>query len=295
MTGVEPTLITVPVRGGDLAVNRWGPARAGAEAVLAAHGITGNGVSWGAVAQRLPDHDLIAPDLRGRGLSREADGPYGLARHADDLVAVLDWLRIEEPVVLAGHSMGAFVACVAAVRHPSRFSRLVLVDGGVGFPAPEGTDIDATLDAVVGPAVRRLAMEFESVSAYRDFFRQHPAFVGLWNDVVRAFVDRDLVGEPPHLRSACVAEAIRTDGGQVLRDEDVLAAAHKLPVPAVLLWAQRGMLNQPQGLYTAERLAAAGLPADVRTRLVPDTNHYSILFGDHGSDAVAEAIRQHHT
>ena len=50
-----------------------------------------------------------------------------------------------------------------------------LVDGGVGFPAPDGTDIDAALQAVIGPAMQRLSMRFASSGAYLDFWRAHPA------------------------------------------------------------------------------------------------------------------------
>jgi hypothetical protein len=53
----------------------------------------------------------------------------------------------------------------------------------------------------------------------------------------------------------------------------------------VLLWADRGLLNQNPNYYTAENTAGLGVPA-VR---VPDTNHYSILAGP-GAPVVAEHI-----
>lgn len=287
----EPESIEVPVAGGMLAATRW-PARCGAGPfVLAVHGITANGLSWGAVADALPEAELVAPDLRGRGLSRATPGPYGLATHADDLVALLDHLGRTEPVVLAGHSMGAFVAALAAVRHPGRFSGVVLVDGGVGLPAPAGADLDEVLTAVIGPAMRKLELEFASVEEYRDFWRVHPSFGDLWTATTQSYVDRDLVGTAPHLRSGCVGEAIRADGADVLYGADVLAAIHRMPVPASLLWAERGMLDGPQGLYSAESLAGAGLPESIDVRQVADTNHYSILLGAKGSAEVAGALR----
>ena len=66
---------------------------------------------------------------------------------------------------------------------------------------------------------------------------------------------------------------------------EATAAIHKLPVPGVLLWADRGLLNQTPGAYTTENTAGLGLPS-VR---VPDTNHYSILAGP-GAPTVAEHI-----
>ncbi|HEV7898449.1 MAG TPA: alpha/beta hydrolase [Planosporangium sp.] len=276
---------------GDLLVHVW-PAATAAEisgtdapVVVAAHGITANGLSWARVAQLLEGRvTLVAPDLRGRAGSRDAPGPYGIGRHADDLIALLDALDTER-AVLAGHSMGGFVAAVAAARHPERVSGVVLVDGGLTFGTPPGTDLDAVLAAVLGPAIARLDMTFPDREAYRRFWQEHPAFAGSWTPEVEAYIQHDLIGAGPY-RSSCVAEAVRTDGRQVLVDAETLGAIHALAVPGVLLYAERGMLDNPQPLYDAQRVAGLAIPA----LAVPDTNHYSILIGDKGAAVVAEHI-----
>jgi pimeloyl-ACP methyl ester carboxylesterase len=289
MTARHPEELTVAVPGGDLAVLRWPAADPAAPAVLALHGITANGLAWGEVAAQLAGRaTLIAPDLRGRAGSRAVTGPYGLARHADDAAAVLDRLELDD-AVLAGHSMGAWVAALTAVRHPGRARRLLLVDGAVSFPLPPGVTEDDALAAVLGPALARLDRTFASRAAYRDFWRAHPAFDDdLWTDRLDAHLQRDLVGSAPELRSSCVHEAVRTDGRQVLLDAEAAEAVHKLPCPATLLWAERGLLDQPQGMYDADRLAAAALdPARITTVAAPDTNHYTVLLGAEGARTVA--------
>jgi pimeloyl-ACP methyl ester carboxylesterase len=290
---------------GDLLVHVWPATSADAPVVVAAHGITANGLSWAQVARSLDGRvTLVAPDLRGRAGSRDAPGPYGIARHADDLIAVLDGLRLDglgsdglgldglgldgldvRRAVLTGHSMGAFVAAVAAVRHPDRVGGVVLVDGGLAFPVPDGTDLDAVLAAVLGPAVARLGMTFPDRDAYRQFWQAHPAFAGDWTPEVEAYIQHDLIGSGP-FRSSCVAEAVRTDGGQVLVDAETLAAIHSLTVPGVLLYAERGLLDEPQALYDAQRVAGLEMPAVA----VADTNHYSILIADKGAAVVADHI-----
>ena len=150
--------------------------------------------------------------------------------------------------------MGAFVAAVAALRHPDRVSSVLLVDGGVTLQVPDGADIDAILQAVIGPAMRRLQMTFDSEQAYLDFWRVHPALAAAWSPAVRDYALRDLVGEPPALRSSCSLEAVRRDATDTLLDEQTTTAAHRIDCPATLLWCERGILDEPQGLYDEDRL-----------------------------------------
>ncbi|MEV0576559.1 alpha/beta fold hydrolase [Streptomyces sp. NPDC050392] len=283
--------IEVPVSGGTLAALRWPAADPEAPVVVALHGITANGLSWGAVARQLAGRvTLIAPDLRGRAASSALPGPYGIAAHADDVAALTEALGLGR-VVLAGHSMGAFVAALAAVRHPDRFGPLLLVDGGVGFPAPTHLTPDELLTAVIGPAMDRLSMTFADRAAYRSFWQAHPAFAGdAWSDEVDAYIQRDLAGEEPALRSSCRIEAIRTDGVGLF-DEEVLTAVRRLPAEATLLWAARGLMDEEQGLYDESRLAAADLDGTrVEPVAVKNVNHYTVLTGERGGREVADRL-----
>jgi branched-chain amino acid transport system substrate-binding protein len=291
MTGgtMSPDELDIPVAGGTLRVCRW-PGQAG-PTVLAAHGITANALSWAPVADALDRRaTLIAADLRGRAHSARLPGPYGLALHADDLVAVLDHLGIDRAPVV-GHSMGAFVAAAAAARYPDRVSSLLLVDGGVALQVPAGADIDAILEAVIGPAMRRLGMTFDTRRAYLDYWRAHPALSADWSPAIGAYALRDLVGEPPALRSSCVLEAVRQDATDTLLDEQTTTAVHRIGCPVTLLWCERGILNEPHGLYDDGRLDAAGVDRSrVTVERVADVNHYTVLLSAKGAGTVADHI-----
>jgi pimeloyl-ACP methyl ester carboxylesterase len=287
-----PEQLAVPVRGGDLAVLHWPADTPGAPVVVLVHGITGNGLVWARVAGALGhDVEVFAPDLRGRAGSAGLPGPWGMAAHAEDLVALLDAVGARQ-AVLTGHSMGGFVVAVAGAGVArERIRGVVMVDGGLPFPVIPGADEQATLAALLGPALDRLALTFSDLAAVRAFWAEHPA-VGPWVDVpsVAAYLARDVVPTEGGLRSACVPDAVTVDGRDFLSNAAVLEATAHLPVRATLLWATRGLLDQVPGLYDDERLTAMGR-SGVTAREVLDSNHYSILWAEQGVAAISEAVR----
>ncbi len=280
---LAPERFDVPVPGGTLAAYRWpgeGPL------VVAAHGITSNHRSWGLVAKALAGEvTLVAADLRGRGRSNGLPAPYGIGPHADDVAAVIDHLGAED-VVVAGHSMGGFVATTLAVRHPEKVRALVLVDGGYAFEVPPGADADEVIATTLGPALQRLDMTFADRGEYRAFWQQHPSFAHIWSAEVEAHIQHDLIGEPPEMRSSCSKDAVTFDGRELFANAEARGAIDRVEAPLTLLWAPRGMVDDPPGLYREERID--GVPNE----LVPETNHYSILLGEPGARRVAAAIRK---
>ncbi|EAP98889.1 alpha/beta hydrolase superfamily protein-like [Janibacter sp. HTCC2649] len=299
---VEPSF-SVEVSSGTLAVHDLIPGAfsPGAPVVLALHGITANGLAWQVLADELVRRHgagavrLLAPDLRGRAASRDVPGPYGIGIHAADALAVAS--AFGGRPILVGHSMGAFVAAVAAASEPERFHSVVLVDGGLGFPVPATMSVDDALSSVIGPAMTRLSMVFDSPEDHLAFWRRHPAVGpllagpgGLW---LRRYLDHDLIETEQGWRSSCVLDAVRADGRDVLADPTTLAAvgaAVGSGVDVELLWAQRGLLDEPQGLYDEARLAALDLPSGLRTTAVPDTNHYSIILDTAPIQTLANVI-----
>jgi len=69
---------------------------------------------------------LIMPDLRGYGQSPVTDGIYSMQLLAGDVLNLMDELEIRK-AVLAGHSMGGYVALSFAQAFPKRLSGLALV------------------------------------------------------------------------------------------------------------------------------------------------------------------------
>jgi pimeloyl-ACP methyl ester carboxylesterase len=282
----------VEVPGGSLHVGRWGT---GERVIVAAHGITGNHLGMHPLADQLGnDFTVIAPDLRGRGGSFEVKGPAGMARHADDIVAVMDHAGVDDAVVL-GHSMGGFVAVVLAHRAPERVRSLVLVDGGIPLdlpPALAELSVEELTRAIIGPSLDRLRMTFASADAYIDFWRPHPALADAWNDYIEAHYRYDIGGTPPEMRPRVSEEIILQDAGSELAQPDVTEALTDLKHPVVFLRAPRGLFNREPPLYVDSSLDQwrERLPG-FRDFVIPDTNHFTILMTPSGARQVAEIIQ----
>ena len=73
------------------------------------------------------DLRIITYDLRGHGRSDVSDGQYTIELFVDDLIALLDYLKITK-TILCGFSMGGYIALRAIERNPERFNALVLCD-----------------------------------------------------------------------------------------------------------------------------------------------------------------------
>lgn len=86
----------------------------------------------------VPPCRVIAPDLRGFGRSgNKADDTVTMAQFADDLAGLLDGLRIREPVVLCGLSMGGYIALQFWRRYAKRLRGLILCDTRATADTPE--------------------------------------------------------------------------------------------------------------------------------------------------------------
>jgi pimeloyl-ACP methyl ester carboxylesterase len=278
-----------------LTVAHAGPPVDEAETVvLGIHGIAANLMAWRTVARELAGRtgiSLLAPDVRGRGRSAALPSPYGIATHVADMLAVLNHFGVER-AVLAGHSMGAYVAARLAAENPARVAGLVLVDGGPSVDVFTPTDAAVAYAVTVGPALARRAMPFTSAEAYLDFWHHHPAFAEAWDEDVEAYVLHDLVGEPGALRYTINVDALRVDSDEMLWDPVNRTSIDRVQAPVRLLRAPRGTLDDDNPMIARSLLDAfsAEHPA-VEVEEVDDVNHYTVILGNSpGPARVADAI-----
>jgi pimeloyl-ACP methyl ester carboxylesterase len=99
--------------------------------VVLLHGIGRSGLVWHNVVEGMKDkpYRVVAFDLLGFGGSPKPDWPeYNVDDHAGAVIASLEKLRLGQPAVLVGHSMGALVAARVARLRPDIVRHLVLYE-----------------------------------------------------------------------------------------------------------------------------------------------------------------------
>ncbi len=268
---------------------RW-PGLLGTPTLVAVHGIASNAWAWDPMAHHLAGGaEIIALDLRGRGMSLDADPPFGIRRHADDIAAVIE--QLGQPAFLVGHSMGASVALMVADRHLGAVRDVILVDGGTPLPCPPGpnVDIDAVLDLTLGPAIERITTVWPDRVSYQASWASHPAFVdGISPDLERNLL-AELIEVEGGFRAAVSEDAVRQDGRELLVNDEVRTLLARRVQQTTIVRAEFGMMGAPPGFITPEErdrypqhrwIEAAGL------------NHYTVMNSPNGAALVAEAVRQ---
>ena len=144
---------TIPIRGLDHHVIRWGPESG--DPVRLLHGYADCAATFQFVADEIdPELPLVAVDWRGFGESARSPGGYWFPDYYADLEAMLEALCPRGPARIVGHSMGANVAMIYAGVRPRRVAALVNLEG-FGLPRTRPSQapvrIGQWLDEVRGP------------------------------------------------------------------------------------------------------------------------------------------------
>jgi pimeloyl-ACP methyl ester carboxylesterase len=213
-----------------------------------------------------------------------------MAAHADDVGALLRHVDARDVTVL-GYSAMASAAAMAAVRQPDRVGRVVMVDGG---PAPDpAARPERPRPDPTAHVVGRLGRRYPSVDAYLDTWRQAPGVASCWNPYVERLLADELTGDAPDLHQSLRVDAVVADAASHLDDGDVRGAYGALAVPVTAVRASRDLLDEPRPVFPDELVDEwRELIPQLHDVLVPDVNHYSILFTERGARAVADALRQ---
>ncbi|MBV8978640.1 MAG: alpha/beta hydrolase [Alphaproteobacteria bacterium] len=130
------------------------------EPLLFLHGGLGNSNYWGnQVRVFSSSYRVIVMDSRGHGRSTRDGRPYGYDLMASDVVALLDYLKIDR-VALVGWSDGAIIGLDIAMHHPERLSKVFAFAANID---PSGVS-DASHSPVANAFIARAGKEYAALS-----------------------------------------------------------------------------------------------------------------------------------
>jgi N-formylmaleamate deformylase len=226
-------------------------------------GITSPAIAMDFVARELTD--LVRPivvDCRGRGLSDDG-GSYRMEDYAEDTEAVVSGLGLDRPLLL-GHSMGARIAAVVAVRAKVAVRGAILADPPMSGPGrgPYPTGLDA---------FRQQLTEAQRGTDADEVARSWPRWPRREQELRARWL------------SSCSEESIAaTHRG--FETEDFFEWWHEVPGPTALLHgADSPVVTAPDAAEAARVLPAATLIE------IPDAGH--MIFWDNPSVAI-RVLRQ---
>jgi pimeloyl-ACP methyl ester carboxylesterase len=128
--------------------------------VILLHGGLANANYWGLLVRALaPHYRVIVMDSRGHGRSSRDARPYGYDLMADDVVGLMDYLKIDT-AALVGWSDGAIIGLDIALRHPERLTKLFAFAANSDPSAVK----DVEHDPVFGAFIARARKEYETLS-----------------------------------------------------------------------------------------------------------------------------------
>jgi 3-oxoadipate enol-lactonase len=183
--------------------------------VVLIHGMTFDHRSWNPQIEFLKEnYRVIAYDMRGHGKTDVGDGQYTYKMFADDIIALLDHLKIDE-AVFCGLSMGGAIAIRAFEMHPERVKALVLCDTRSEADSNETKYWrENSIELIKQNGLELFADEFIKATFAPKSIKEHRGAVKLIRNTI-------LSSSPLGICGVLLAQAARTDMTHVLPEINV--------------------------------------------------------------------------
>jgi len=241
--------------------------------ILCVHGLTANCRCWDLIASSLvPENNILAMDLRGRGLSDKPSSGYSLQHHIRDIVCLLDDLK-QERIVLMGHSSGAYISMAFAANYPERTEKLILMDAG-GQLTQDQWD---KFTLAIKPSLDRLGQVFPSFEAYVANMKLAP-FLQPWSQALEDYFRYESEAVEGGVRSRINPANIQEEV-QNIQQEVPSEYFPKVTCPVLILRATDGIFSNDDLVLpeSAVDRMVSEIPEALRVD-IKGTNHFSILF-----------------
>ncbi len=215
---------------------------------------------WHKMVPFLAEHfQVVTFDNRGVGQSDKPAGPYTAQMLAADTAGLLDALDIENAII-AGHSMGGFIAQAMALDFPQKVKKLILCSTNFGGPhhVPVTAEAMKVLTDVTSDALTRLKNGLV-VSTAPGWAEKNPEMIEAW---IQWRVANPI--EPaPYQAQLAIGLGLMSEAA---------AFENKLPhinVPTLILFGAHDKVSPPENAsLLAEKISGS------KVVILPDAGHF---------------------
>ena len=220
----------------------------GGEPIILLHGYTDSWISYSTVLPLLDrKYRVYILDQRGHGDSDRPAGGYALQTFADDVIAFMDVMSINQATIV-GHSMGSFVAQHVAVAAPDRVKRMVLSGSATTIRNAVVSDLQREVNALKDPIPEKFVRDFQVGMAFQP----------LTDEFTKAVVKESL-NIPARVWREVMTEMLSPKAQVQLA---------KIKVPTLILWGDKETVFP----RSEQDLLLAALP-NARLKVYEDTGH----------------------
>jgi pimeloyl-ACP methyl ester carboxylesterase len=207
--------------------------------------------------------EVIGVDLQAHGRTADIDRPLSVELMADDIAALIKYLKLERPDIM-GYSLGGEVALQTAIRHPEVVNKLVLVSTPIRRNAfyPDILAMQGQVGPQAAEAMKQTPM-YQLYSSIAPKAEDWPRLLGKIGDMMKK--DFDFSNQVAGIKATTLV---------VAGDADIFPPAHAVEVFGLLGGGKR------DGGWDG-----SGQPKS-RLAILPGLTHYTIF----AAPALAAAV-----
>jgi len=141
------------------------------QTIICLHGRGGRAETWSDFIQQYgKEYRIIAPDQRGHGLSDKPIAEYTTEEMAEDIIELLNLLKIES-VILVGHSMGGAVVGYLAAVYPKYVKAVAILDKSAAGPV-RANKLPLDKSQLSDPLTKEWPLPFATLNEAMNFIKQ---------------------------------------------------------------------------------------------------------------------------
>ncbi len=232
--------ITVPEQSHRLYYRDYSSNKSGVPLVLL-HGFTLDSRMWFETAEFFKDdYRVILPDARGHGKSDAPETGYSRSHRVEDVVALMDALKIDKAHIV-GLSMGGTTAIGLALEHQDRLATMTLVSTGAA-----GYKLGGKISMI-----DRLARKSGVEAARKKWMQISLGWYGEGQEALRESLETQM-------REHSGAIWLDPMRGKYPQETD-LEHVHRIAVPTMILVGERDRVFVPIAEALHKRIASSSL------------------------------------